>query len=297
MKSPDFFVVGAPKCGTTALVDYLKGHPEVFIPAKKELNHFGADLRIADRPRPTRAQYLQFFAGASDEKRAGEGSVWSLFSRRAAAEIKEFCPTAGIIVMLRDPVETMYALHAQHLSTGVESIRDFAAALAAEPDRVQGRQLAGRERLVDCLRYRDAVRYTAQVRRYLDVFGRDQVHVIIFDDFARATADVYRGVCEFLNVNPEFQPDFRVVNRSKQVRSRLLVDALRWSAPAVRPGPPRGPARAWRALRWRLKRWNTAEAPRPPMDSGLRQQLIAEYRPEVEALGDLLGRDLSGWCR
>jgi hypothetical protein len=297
MKLPDFFLVGAPKCGTTALADHLKQHPQVFIPRRKELDYFGADLCIVNRPRLTFAEYQAFYADAEDQKRSGDASVWSLYSRCAAEEIRAFCPTASIVIMLRDPVEVMYALHSHNLYTGNETILDFAEALAAEEDRRQGRRLGRRARVRHLLHYRDAVRYTEQVRRYLDVFGRSSVHVIVFEDFQRDVRGVYRGVCDFLGVDPGFEPDFRVVNANKHIRSRLVVSLLRMTAPPKRAVIRSPVDRLWRALRTRVRAWNVSYAPRRPLDPELRRQLKGEWRPEIEALSALLGRDLTGWCR
>jgi hypothetical protein len=298
MRSPDFFLIGAPKCGTTALASYLKQHPEIFIPRKKELNYFGADLRIRKRPRLTRDEYLAFYAEAADQKRAGDASILTLYSPDALREIRDLCPTAGIIVMLRDPVEQMHAMHAENLVTGNESIADFAEALAAEPERLQGRRLRGMERMVvDTLCYRRLATYTDHVRRWMDAFGRENVHVIVFDDFSRATAATYRAVCEFLGVDPTFEPDVRVVNPSKRVRSQAVASLLKRTAPPVRAGQGPPLERLWRAVRSRIRRWNREDAPRRSMDPALKARLQAEFRPEVERLGALLGRDLTAWCR
>src|SRR5215475_10623199 len=192
MRKPDFFIFGAPKCGTTAMNDYLKDHPEIFIPAKKEIHFFGADLPFLKGKRVTEQEYMTYFAPAGNEKRLGESSVWYLYSQQAAAEIKAFSPAARIIIMLRNPVDMMYSLHAQRLYNDNEDIRDFAEALAAEEDRRQGRRIYQNANNAMGFFYRDAARYTQQVQRYLDVFGRDKVHVIVFDDFRSDTPRVYR---------------------------------------------------------------------------------------------------------
>jgi hypothetical protein len=297
MRLPDFFIVGAPKCGTTALASYLKAHPEVFIPRHKELDYFGADLQIRNRPRLTWVEYQAFYAEAADAKRAGDASVWSLYSARAAQEIKAVCPAADIVIMLRDPVEMMYALHAEHVSTGSETIRDFARALAAEDDRRQGRRLGRRARVRTLFHYRDAARYSGQVRRYLDTFGRDKVHIVLFDDFQAATARTFRDVCDFLGISRDFAPEFRVVNPSKRIRSRLVVNLLRLTAPPKRATVGSPVDRAWRALRTRIRRWNVTYAPRRPLDPHLHRRLDAEFLPEMAALSDLIGRDVTHWCR
>ena len=138
MRRPDFFIVGAPKCGTTAMIDYLKQHPEVFVPDRKELDFFGRDL-VFKGHRLTEEEYLGFFSRATAEKRAGEGSVWYLHSKTAALEIKDFSPNARIIIMLRNPLDMMYSFHSQRLYNGNEDIENFSAALDAEAERTQHR--------------------------------------------------------------------------------------------------------------------------------------------------------------
>jgi len=298
MRKPDFFIVGAPKCGTTSLNDYLQVHPEIFIPAKKEIHFFGSDLPFLKGTRVTEQEYMAYFAPARDEKCVGEASVWYLYSRQAAAEIKAFTPTARIIIMLRNPVDMMYSLHSQRLYNDNENIPNFEEALAAETERKQGKQLYQNASDVMGSLYRAAATYTPQVQRYLEVFGRERVHIIIFDDFARATPEAYRRTCEFLEVNPDFQPEFQIINANKGVQSKALRSLLRyppwplrWLFRLVGLRPARQGFKGW------LRRLNTRYEPRALMDPELRRRLQAEFAPEVERLSALLGRDLTSWCR
>jgi hypothetical protein len=298
MKKPNFFIVGAPKCGTTAMSEYLKQHPEVFVPRKKELYYFGSDLLVFSRSRISEGEYLSYFAEARDEKRLGEASVWYLFSKVAASEIKEFCPSAGIIIMLRNPVDMIYSLHSQLLSTGNEDIEDFEAALQAEDDRKRGLRLPRHRSSAGDLLYRETAKYTDQIKRYLDVFGRENVHVIIFDDFVRDTALVYKQTCEFLKVNGGFYPEFRVVNPNKSLRSQTLLYLIKYPPPAAqRLGEALLPERLRRGLRRRLRLLNTRYDHRPTMEPELRRRLQAEFLPEVMQLSELVGRDLTHWCQ
>lgn len=297
MCRPDFFIVGAPKCGTTAMNDYLKDHPEIFIPTKKQLHSFGSDLELRRPRRITEQEYLSYFARARDKKRLGEASVWYLYSQEAAAEIKAFNPAARVIIMLRNPVDMMYSMHSQRLYSGKQDVIDFAEALEAEEERRQGLRTCKDIFDVKGASYRAAATYTPQVQRYFDVFGRERVHVIIFDDFAHATAQVYQATCKFLQVAPYFQPEFRIVNANKGVYSTTLRSFLH--------SPP-WPT-SWllkllgRSARQGFKGWvrqlNTRYETQPPMDSALRRRLQDEFASEVERLGALLGRDLTQWCQ
>jgi len=297
VRRPDFFIVGAPKCGTTALIEYLKQHPEVFVPERKELDFFCTDL-VFKKYHLSEPQYLSWFAGANGQRRAGEGSVWYLRSTRAAAEIKDFSPTARIIIMLRNPVEVMHALHSQRVYNGNEDIEDFAAALEAEGDRRLGLRLP--QLATDdfgCF-YRDTVRYASQIERYFDAFGREHVRVILYEEFARETARVFRETCRFLEIDEEFKPCLSVINARKRVRSPAVREFLRRPpAPArlllraVGLRPDRnGGYKGW------LRRLNSTSRGLRPLDAALRQRLQREFKPEVRRLSELLGRDLSHWC-
>jgi hypothetical protein len=298
MRKPDFFIVGAPRCGTTALHTYLGEHPEIFMSAEKEPHFFSTDVPSSEFTRDEQ-KYLSLFAGARHEKRVGEASVFYLCSQRAATEIHAFCPSASIIIMLRDPIEMMYSLHRRHLFVGAETVGDFRAALAAEEERKRGGRLPPKPYPVQPLLYREMATYTPQVRRYLDVFGWRQVHVIIFDEFTSDTARVYRETCEFLGVSPDFRPEFPVVNADQRLRSKTLRNVLlspptslvRGLARAVVPRPFR------HRLYSGLKSFAVVDAQRPPLDAQLRRQLQAEFAPEVEQLSALLKRDLRHWCQ
>lgn len=296
MRRPDFFIVGAPKCGTTALCQYLARHPEIYMCPLKEPHFFGADIATAVSVRD-QEEYLALFTDIQDEKRVGESSVWYLYSKRAAVEIKEFNPAASIIIMLRNPVDVMHALHSQLLYIGREEIEDFETALEAEPDRKRGARIPRQATLKDHLFYRECVGYTEQIRRYVDVFGWENLRILIFDDFIADTARVYRDTCKFLGVSAPADVRFEVVNANKRVRSKRLRGLLDDPPEALRklgqPFTTRGLRHS--ALK-RLRRLNTKYEPRCPMTPELRRRLQAEALPEVERLSNFLGRDLTNWC-
>lgn len=294
-QNPDFFIVGAPKCGTTAMNGYLRQHPQIFMPPVKDTTFFGQDLQFR-QPRISREAYLSLFESADGATRIGETSVWYLYSRVAAEEIKRFSPAASIIIMLRNPVDMLYAQHSQFLYNRNEDIVDFEAALDAEEERKQGKRIPTLAHLVEGLFYRETVKYSEQVERYFDVFGREQVHVIIFDDFKRDTSVIYRETLAFLGVETSFCPEFRIINSNKALRSRRLQAFLIAPPPfltamarVITPHPLRGRLSVW------LRRFNRRYVDRPPLDPALRKRLQAEFRSEVERLSQLLGRDLNSW--
>lgn len=291
---PDFFIVGAPKCGTTAMHSYLRQHPDVFMPLSKEPLYFGDDLsRRYGRLR--RDEYLALFAPATAEQRLGEASTWYLYSRSAAREIKAVAPAAAIVVMLRSPIEVMRAQHSQLLFNRQENITDFAEALAAEPERRRGERLPPGPIRRETLYYRDTVRFAGQLQRYLEVFGAERVHVILHDDLQRDLAGEYRRLLAFLGVDPDFEPDFSRKNENKLVRNQLVQRLLYAPPILVRFAPALRRHALVRRLRDGLATLNSRPAARPALDPTVAQQLAQELAPEIAQLGELLGRDLSAW--
>lgn len=298
---PSLFVVGAPKCGTTAITRYLEAHPDLFMAGRKDLHPFGADLEFrlpngAPRPRLTEAELLRHFEAAPAGALCAESSVWTLASTEAAAEIAAFAPGGKAVVMLRHPVDAMHALWTQLRLNGLgdEDQTDFAAALALEPERAAGRRLPKGTPLPLALRYRHVVRFAEQLRRLREALGANNVHVIIQEEMRGQTEATVAALYAFAGLRPIPTPELGEVNTHKEVRSEGLRRLLRW-LPAGIKGllPANARAEARRALR----RLNSAHRPRAGMEPALRAQLDLELRPEIEAVELLLGRPIPAWRR
>jgi hypothetical protein len=298
--TPNLFIVGAPKSGTTALARYLSGHPQVFV-AEKELSYFGTDLEFrgakGGRWRIGYDTYLEWFGRHGDATYRTDRSVFYLYSSRAAAEIHAYDPGSRVIALLRNPVDQMHSQHSEMLFQGDEDIASFGEAVDAEEDRRRGERVPpGCQKLFGLL-YRDIARYGDQLERYFSLFGRDNVCVLLYDDIVADTDATYRRVLAFLDVDPGHRPEFEVVNANKVVRSARMRDLLRHAPPGLRRMGrlvvPDEYARA--ALRRRLHVLNTRGQARPPLPAELRLRLTEEFGPEVRRLETLLDRDLKSW--
>jgi hypothetical protein len=296
MSKPNLFLVGAPKCGTTALYSYLRRHPEVFMSAVKEPQFFAVDIFAAQRNVRTLSDYLNCFAGANGHKRIGEASTAYLGSGTAAQEINAFSPSAKIIIMLRNPVDVMYAEHSERVFSNMEHIRNFEIAVASSEKRKwHAGAYKGEE--VFALGYRELSLFAQAVKKYFDVFGRENVHVIVFDDFRNNPASVFAEVLHFLEVGPAPQIEYSVTNANRRARSTAVQDLIRHP-----PKRMRGIARTILSRRVRsaigrfVQNLNIVYAPRPPMGEQLRTRLQRECRPDIEELSCLLRRDLTHWC-
>ncbi|HUB74955.1 MAG TPA: sulfotransferase [Solirubrobacteraceae bacterium] len=301
---PDFFVVGQPKSGTTALYEMLRAHPQVYMPALKEPMLMASDLlagvrRQVVRARPqTLAQYLALFAEAGPQQQAGEASALYLCSRDAAANIARLQPTARIVAILREPASLLASLHMQLLQDHAETERDLRRALALEPRRREGLDVPAATPRPAALHYSEHVRYVEQLRRYHEVFAPEQVLVLIYDDFRADNEAVVRQVLRFLGLDDTLALARSQANASVRLRSSRLdemvkgVSAGRGPVARLARVPLRVLPRELRrgAVRTAQRRLLYAQ-PKPPPEELVRE-LRERYEPEVRALADYLKRDL-----
>jgi hypothetical protein len=305
-RAPDFFVVGHPKSGTTALYDMLNGHPQIFMPANKEPWFFAEEIRSSPSPRPrgtgwtpqSLADYLALFGPAGREQRTGEASCLYLWSHTAAREIAALNPDAKVVAILREPTSFLRSLHLQFVQTYLEGETDFAKALALEPARRQ-RGEGFDAYWPQATMYSQFVTYVEQLRRYHDVLAGEQVLVLIYDDYRSDNAGTVRLLQRFLEVDDSAPVRVRDANPTVSVRSRRIYELAH--RVAVGEGPlarvvrggvqtlaPRSLSKE-RAIAIRNRLF--FRDPEPP-DEELVRALRRRFKPEVEALSDYLGRDL-----
>jgi hypothetical protein len=297
---PDFFLVGHPKCGTTALYEMLRGRRQIHMPVKEPW-YFASYLVLTPTegmPR-TLAEYRSLFDAAGPDQRIGEATPGYLRSRTAAARISELRPDARIVAILREPAAFLRSFHLQSLQAGIETEKDLRKALELEQHRREGRMIPQ-----DCIRpeallYSDHVRYVEQLRRYHAVFAPEQVLVLIYDDFRAANEATVHKVLKFLGVDDlapvdavEANPTVRLRSRRGQALLRSLYEGDGTAARAVKAAikattPTELRRSALRATQRRL----VYGAPRAP-DEALALELRQRFKGEVVALGDYIGRDL-----
>jgi Sulfotransferase domain len=291
---PDFFIVGAPKCGTTALYHYLSMHPRIYMPALKEPHYFCRDFPKFGKIHDLHS-YLNLFERAPANARTGEASVWYLFSNCAIPQIMEANPRARIIVMLRNPVTMAKSLHRQLILSLREDIEDFEAAWRAQYDRRQGKRLP-----LYCpeplhLQYGDVCRYSHQVERMLRVVPTAQLKILIYEEFFDNIRAQYDAVTEFLDVERDGRTVFPPINVAREPKSSWLWHLIR------RPPFPLdrlyAPAQSLaRLLGLRpiklLNELDSRAARKVPLDPAFERELYEFFAGDVAALEKLLGRAL-----
>ena len=306
VRLPNFFLVGAPKAGTTALYHYLAQHPEVYMSPVKEPHFFSDEIRLENfdedrrrlygqrnRAAEYRAAplisswpaYVELFQGAGARPAVGEASPCYLWSKTAPGNIFARIPQARIIMILRDPADRafsqfrhMTAVYLRPLS--FRALMD--ASLASESTRIG-----------NLYPFLEFGLYVRQVQRYLDTFPREQVRVHLYDDFQRDPHALLRDLFEFLGVDPAFRADV-----SQRYREPSIPRWLRAGWLLKRTGLWRQASRLTpRLVRRPLHRAVFRSHDSMRLTPADRSRLIDYYRRDIGELSKLLDRDLSHWLR
>lgn len=225
----NLFIVGAPKCGTTALCDYINQHPEVFVPKIKEPHYFSKDFY--NYRRVTKEEtYSNIY---NEGVRNGcnilcDASVWYLYSKVAAKEIRQYNKDAKIIIMIRDPVTMLPSLHNQLVYSGREDVNSFEEAWDLVEKRKKGLNIPKNSIEISHLYYDEVCKYYEQICRYNDLFPNKNVKIITFDDFMSNTKSVVKGVFEFLCVDEEFYPNLKQVNAAREHKYKRVAEFLQY---------------------------------------------------------------------
>lgn len=286
---PSFFIIGAPKCGTTALANYLADHREILFSVPKEPTFFSTDIKNKTVWAQNEADYLRRCFGHGGDRSyqaIGEGSVWYLFSHEAVPNILAFEPEARFIVMLRNPADLIHSLHSQYVIQGHERFSRLREAWVACDARRAGRYSPETWKDPRLMLYDEIGLLGAQLDRVMRHVGSNRLKVILMEDFAQDARGVYEATLDFLSVDQDGRSEFPRDNRSLYIDNPLILALLR-SKPA-----------GWVAtvLRALLGRHSLGIGrPAAQFDPADRTMLLAYFRADIDRLSGLIGRDLSHW--
>jgi len=311
-KLPNFFVVGAAKSGTTSLYEYLKLHPEVYMAPIKETHHFSTDIdNTKFRPNYARSlnkdlgkfldsdmqegifhafvkewdDYEQLFKNVDKEKAIGEITNSYLYSSAAAKNIKERFPKAKIIMMLRNPIDRAFSHYLMDLRIGYET-EDFMTALKKDMSRdPKGWGISNM--------YVEIGEYTAQVKRFMEIFPKEQLHIYFFDDFVKDPEGTMKDIFRFLGVsentsidftkkyNPSFIPKNKLIGKLNT--QKRVKDWLKGVLP--------------KSVKSKFKKTFYTDKDLPKIKPEERKFLNQIFKDDIMNLSKLLNRDLSHWIK
>jgi len=287
-----FAVVGAPKCGTTSLVDYLRQHASIFLPEQKEVPYFVHDEKYA-----TGSEYLRpFYAGAKAGHTIGIAHVHMLHTRLACERLANDSPGALIVVVCRNPVDRAYSAYWHLRRRKMESASTFEEALALEAERAA----SPRWFRTDFAYVADG-EYARQIEEYQSRFGRDRVSVILSDDLDKDPATCVKTLLVALGLPPDtsginFDERSNVAGVPRwKFLHRLLMSRSSWKKNYKKWMPASLLYRVRMAVKKPLLRANLKRTEYAPMRPETRQRLQEHFQPHNARLAAMLGRTLPGW--
>ena len=289
MKKVDFFIVGAPKAGTTSLYHYLNEHSEIEMSSQKEPDFF-SDQSLQkqklyyDKNRiDTLEKYNSLFE-REDVILRGDSSVSYLFYQDVPHKIIAYNPDAKIIIMLRNPIDRAFSHY----------LMDYSLGLISESfETIIQKQSKHKNANLFYQQYIQVSEYTKQIKRYLEVFSKDNIHFIDYEDFKNDTSDVVNSVFLFLGVNDDFQPYLKKKYNTYTAPKNSLIRYV-YSFVAFRKMVAnilsKNLTKTIRNLLFRSDK-------KPQLPELTRNFLKKHFESDVRELSELLNKDFTKWIR
>jgi hypothetical protein len=294
---PNFLIIGAAKSGTTALYQYLKQHPQIFLSPHKEPKFFAhegkkpgwkgpGDERYDLTTVTDIATYLALFHEVTDEKAIGEASTQYLYMPGVRERIKYYIPTARLIAILRNPVEVAYSAYLHKRRDGHEPLTEFAEALRQEETRIKNNWSP-------IWHYRQRGFFYEHLVRYFELFPREQLRIYLHDDLKTDAAGMVRDIFRFIEVDDTCQLDLslrpNVSGIPKDAAVHRFLTGKSDERERMKATMPEAEFRRMIDGMWQ------SNLEKPHLSPAVRTELVKTYKDDVSRLQDLLDRDLSHW--
>lgn len=298
MKKPNFFIIGAPKCGTTALTSYLSCHENIFLTDPKEPHYFSSDMKPYSCCNSL-DEYLSLFDNVTDKhKLIGEASVMYLYSEDAIKNLYEFDPTVKLIVALRNPVDYLYSYHSQMLINHDEDVENFKTAWELCEERSELKHIPKTCRINKLLDYKSVGKLGEQVENVLKIFPKEQVFFFLLEDMKNDSLQLYKDILDFLELEYDGKVDFPVVNENKKYRFKYLNK--------FKNNPPKNLLNTVRFIKKKIGLGNVSlmgkvyernlkSAKREAIEEELKNEISQYFKDDIEKLSKLINRDLEHW--
>lgn len=305
---PDFIIIGAAKCGTTAMYELLRRHPDIYFSPVKEPHYFSGfdvgeftnDFRrnnvtdpeyyFSQSPLPQQFQlflndpdqYSRLYEDAPEGKIRGEASTSYLYSERAPKAILKHNPDTRLIAILRNPVERAFSHYTMALKYGYTT-DDFLTAL--KKDQAKKEKGWGQSEL-----FLELGHYDEQIERYYHYFPREQIHIVIYEEWRVQPQKTMNGITGFLKTTPLKLPERKTYNVGETPRFALVnrwIHQLGLRQYLADRLPP--------TLKKNMRSWYLKPKAADMMTAEARVWLQQYYTPRINKLEELLGRDLDIW--
>jgi hypothetical protein len=294
MNKPNFFILGAPKCGTTSMATWLSEHPEIFMSTPKEPHYYNTDHK--NRKITNYHHYLSFFKKAtSAHKIIGEASVWYLLSKEAVPNIIKDLKAQHpkFLVMVRNPVQMAYSLHQEQVYGMNEPIKNFKEAWNLQLKRKEGKKITLLTQNESQLLYGDICKVGEQLNRLYNTVDKNSVKVITLDDLKLNPESEYKNVLNFLNLQYDDRKDFTAQNTAKSRKSDAVAGVVRiLGATKKKLNIHKG-----LGILHKVQAINTTLQSREKLDPKFEDELKEYFKEDIFLLSSLINKDLSSWLQ
>ena len=287
--TPNFFIIGAPKCGTTSLSIYLAEHPNVVMSLPKEPHYFSTDIengRITDQ-----SKYLACFSANQNSSAIGDASTLYLYSKVAINNILAFNKDAKFIVMLRNPTEVAFSFHQLALKIFSETETNFEKAWYLQTERAIGNHVPKGCPDLKLLLYGEIAKFGFQVDRLLSKVNRHKVHFIYFDDFINKTDKIIQSVFNFLELTPNFQIDYQIHNKTKRIQYPQFTKMVNIALGVKKSLGIKSEF----GIAARIHKKNITDGTPNQLNLSTLRMLADYFEKDIQTLSTLLNKDFSNW--
>ena len=287
--TPNFFIIGAPKCGTTSLSIYLAEHPNVVMSLPKEPHYFSTDIengRITDQ-----SKYLACFSANQNSSAIGDASTLYLYSKVAINNILAFNKDAKFIVMLRNPTEVAFSFHQLALKIFSETETNFEKAWYLQTERAIGNHVPKGCPDLKLLLYGEIAKFGFQVDRLLSKVNRHKVHFIYFDDFINKTDQIIQSVFNFLELTPNLQIDYQIHNKTKRIQYPQFTKMVNIALGVKKSLGIKSEF----GIAARIHKKNITDGTPNQLNLSTLRMLADYFEKDIQTLSTLLNKDFSNW--
>jgi hypothetical protein len=290
MVKPNFFFVGAPKCGTTSIAHHLAQHPNIFISNPKEPKYF--DSEIACGITSLKAYESLFTKVNSRHQIVGEASTSYLYSRTAIKKIMSYSPNAKILVSIRNPYEMVQSLHGQAIRGNYENQHDFSIAWKLQTDRRSGFNIPESCHSARMVLYGDRCALGDQIENLYNTVDTDKICLVFFDDLKNNPSKLYDEIYSFLQLPSDCSKNFPVLNKNVHIRWPYIINLTRFLGKKKRL---LGIYKSLGIANWIKAYISTNEAPKQIIQNELWKEMDEIFMPQILKIESISGRDLKNW--
>lgn len=281
-KIPNLFIVGVPRAGTTSIAEYLKQHPQIFMPNIKHPGYFDDYINPAfPMYFENKKNYLSLYAEAKTQKYLGDAT--HLFhSIKAPLKIKKFNPISKIIIILRKPSEVVSSFYESGSLNHSIPVED-----------------ALKEKNQMTFLLDENLKYFRNTKKWIDVFGKNNVHIIVYEDLKKDTKKEFSKICKFLGIRDiSNEINFTPHNRARELKNKWLTTIIKKSPISWRLFIKRflNPSQLVNFRNF-IEKVTTKKIIKHELSKKLEQEINSKYSNELNKVSKLIKRDLTGWDR